>query len=513
VAAALVFAQTLARQAFLGAAEAPLLRALGMTRRQLWLVGMARAGVVALAAGATAVLLAVFLSPLTPLGVARKAEPDPGVSLDPVAVGAGASGTALLVLALSAWPAWRAAGIQRDSLGTALLEARRRPSRLAGALARLGLPAPATAGARLALEPGRGRGAVPVRTTLAGLVLALATLTGALVFAASLGHLLHTPRLYGWNWDLAITNYSSGPDLRGRIGALASDPRITGISVGDTPIPLSAGAVEFGALAVDGGVTPPVLEGRAPVGFDEIALATKTLRRLGLEVGNEVEVRLPGVAARRLRIVGRTVLPPPVESRLGEGALMTFTGVERFVPRLTAGYVLLRLAPGVDKEALIRELRPQLGEPFVVLQPESPADILNFGRIEELPFILATVLALLACATLAHTLVSSVRRRQRDLAVLKALGFVGGQVVSTVAWQATILVSLGLLAGLPLGIAGGRWTWAVIADRAGVAREPVVPVWALLVLVAATVAVANLVALLPARAAARTQPAQALRAE
>jgi hypothetical protein len=352
-----------------------------------------------------------------------------------------------------------------------------------------------------------------VRTTLAGLVLAIAALTGSLVFAASLAHLLHTPRLYGWNWDLAITNYGSGPDLRTRIGALTSDPRIAGLSVGDTPIPLAAGGVEFAALAVDGVVTSPVLEGRAPTGPDEIALATKTLRRLGLGVGSQIAVRLPGVAARRLRIVGRTVVPPPVESRLGEGALMTFTAVERLVPSLTAGYVLLRLTPGVDREALTRELRPQLGEPFVVLQPESPADILNFGRIDELPIILAAVLALLACATLAHTLVSGVRRRRRDLAVLKALGFVGGQVVATVAWQATILVSLALVAGIPLGIAGGRWTWAVAVDRAGFAREPVVPLWALLIVVGATVTVANLVALMPARVAARIQPATALRAE
>ena len=43
----------------------------------------------------------------------------------------------------------------------------------------------------------------------------------------------------------------------------------------------------------------------------------------------------------------------------------------------------------------------------------------------------------LAVAALGHTLVSSIRRRRRDLATLKTLGFTRGQVSATVAWQAT----------------------------------------------------------------------------
>ena len=42
--------------------------------------------------------------------------------------------------------------------------------------------------------------------------------------------------------------------------------------------------------------------------------------------------------------------------------------------------------------------------------------------------VLAGLLALLSAATLIHILLTAVRRRARDLAILRTLGFVGSQV-------------------------------------------------------------------------------------
>jgi len=47
--------------------------------------------------------------------------------------------------------------------------------------------------------------------------------------------------------------------------------------------------------------------------------------------------------------------------------------------------------------------------------------VVDLGRVGDVPLVLAGILALMAAATLAHTLVTSVRRRGRDLAILKAL--------------------------------------------------------------------------------------------
>lgn len=119
----------------------------------------------------------------------------------------------------------------------------------------------------------------------------------------------------------------------------------------------------------------------------------------------------------------------------------------------------------------------------------------------------------MAVATLAHTLTTSARRRRRDLAILKVLGFVRSQVSATVARQSTVIAAVAVVFGLPLGVAAGRWGWHLFADELGVPPQPATPVLALALLGVATLLLANLVAAVPARLAARTHAAAVLRAE
>lgn len=144
---------------------------------------------------------------------------------------------------------------------------------------------------------------------------------------------------------------------------------------------------------------------------------------------------------------------------------------------------------------------------------QRPVDVNNYARIKTTPLALAAVLALLAVATVAHLLVTSIRRRRRDLAVLKSLGFVRRQVSAAVAWQATVVVALALLIGLPVGVAVGREAWRFFATRLGVAPDPELPVLAGLVVIPAALAIANAVAAAPAWVAGRLHPATVLRTE
>ena len=130
-----------------------------------------------------------------------------------------------------------------------------------------------------------------------------------------------------------------------------------------------------------------------------------------------------------------------------------------------------------------------------------------------MPLVLSALVVAIAAAALAHTLLMAIRRRRRDLAVLKTLGFDRRQVLATVAWQATTFAAVALALGLPLGIAAGRWTWNLVADELGVVPEPVTPVPLILLVIPAAVVLANLVAVVPARVAATTRPALVLRAE
>jgi len=139
--------------------------------------------------------------------------------------------------------------------------------------------------------------------------------------------------------------------------------------------------------------------------------------------------------------------------------------------------------------------------------------MVSLASIAGLPVALAGLLALIAAGTLAHALASSSRRRRRDLAILKTLGFIRWQIRRAVAWQATTIAAIALLIGLPAGIAGGRWAWRVFAAQLGVLPDTVVPLTTILITIPAALALANLIAAAPGQAAARTQPATILRSE
>jgi ABC-type antimicrobial peptide transport system permease subunit len=137
----------------------------------------------------------------------------------------------------------------------------------------------------------------------------------------------------------------------------------------------------------------------------------------------------------------------------------------------------------------------------------------SFGRVRNLPIVLGILLGLVAAATVAYTVASSVRRRRRDLAILKTLGFERRQVRASVAWQASALVLASLCLAVPAGIALGRWAWGLLADQISVVPTAVVPGLIVLAIVPGSLLIANAIAAIPGRAASRLQPAAVLRAE
>ena len=81
------------------------------------------------------------------------------------------------------------------------------PARLTGrrtAVASAGCLLLRLVGVRFALEPGRGRTAVPVRSALLGAVLAVALVVATLTFGSGLQSLVSHPALYGWNWSYML---------------------------------------------------------------------------------------------------------------------------------------------------------------------------------------------------------------------------------------------------------------------------------------------------------------------
>ena len=149
----------------------------------------------------------------------------------------------------------------------------------------------------------------------------------------------------------------------------------------------------------------------------------------------------------------------------------------------------------------------------VVTADQRPGDIRNYAGVRATPLVLGALLALLAVGTLAHVLVTGVRRRRRDLAVLKTIGLLRSQVIAVVSWQAIALAAAALAVGLPIGVVAGRWAWVIFADSVGVAGRADIPVPLVLLITPAVLLLAAGIAAVPAAAAARIRPATALRAE
>ncbi len=177
-----------------------------------------------------------------------------------------------------------------------------------------------------------------------------------------------------------------------------------------------------------------------------------------------------------------------------------------------SSYLIARVAPGAKLSTVEQRVAaiPQVERPF---GPSVPVEVDRLRKVKWLTATLAALLAVLALLAVGHALVTSVRRRRRELAVLKTLGFDRRQIRAAVAWQATTLASIGLIVGIPAGVIIGSLVWRQVADGLGVSTIPPIPVHALLVTIPCALAAVNLIALLPARAAAQTRPAVALRSE
>ncbi len=505
-----IISQLLGRQQAAQRSDWHVLHAMGFTGARFGILGAIEGAVIGATGAALAVGGAIAISPLTPIGPLRRLEPSPGISVDPVVLGVGAAVIILLVLARLAMSGSRTpapAGVPRTN-------------RVVDRVAQR-LPVPIGTGLRLATDSGRGTRAIPLRSTMLGLCTALAAITATVVFSADLANFVATPRLYGWSWDALVAPDDGNRTLPATSAAVHSEPKIAHAAAGRFGQVVSRGTT-IAALGIDGPPNVAIVRGRGPTHDDEVALGITSLNALDASVGDHISMRGPG-GARRFLVTGVAVFPrlapyPAAEpTGLGIGAAFTRAGLARLVPDSEDSFMLVNLRGGAPVTAAARHaLQARVFDKVRsgrVLGPQRPNDVTSYDRLERTPLALAALLAVLALATAAHVLISSVRRRRADLAVLKTLGFTRRQVATTVAAQATTMIGLAVVVAMPLGIILGRWCWSATARWLGIPEVHAIPVRSLLVITVAAVLLANLIAYIPGRIASRVRPALALRAE
>jgi len=520
-----VVGQALGRQSIAESEEYPTMVAVGVNRGQLIALGMTRNLVVGLAGAVGAVAVAAALSPIAPLGEARLAETSTGVTFDAHVLPLGALATVVVVFALGIWPAMRVARTLRsDDRATTS-----RPSAVVTHLAAMGAPASAVIGVRNALERRSGGVTVPLGSALLGVVLAVTALCGTGVFGASLSHLTATPMLYGDPEQLSFS--PPNPVL---LRSLEHDSAVTGITEGVGGGEFLINKAIVGAVvgtAVRGRPLFSAVEGLLPNGANQIGLGITTMHQVGAHVGSVVHVTVMTHSGTKrtvpFRVVSQVSLPVLGGFvSLGNGALLTTAGLARAAcprgPQLAEcqqktnehndsnGSILASFVSGPRGREAINHYLHTFSS--ITTVPVIPTSLVNFGEAVNFPLIFGAILAVFGAATLTHLLIVSVSRRRREVGLLKVLGFVNGQVVSTVVWQATTLALVGVVIGIPLGVVIGRAVWRAFANNLGVVPVSVVPILLIGGLAAGVIVIANIIAVAPALAATRSKPGYLLRA-
>ena len=544
VAALLIGAQAISRRLWANRGDLEVLRSLGADRPTMVADAMlGPLGAVVLGA-VVAVGIAVAFSPLMPIGPASQVDPSPGIALDWTVL---LSGFALLILSLGGLTI-----VLAYSGSTRRDHERRESVRPSGAVdlaARSGVPEPALTGLRFSLERGRGRTAVPVRSALTGAVLAVAVVVATLTFGSSLATLDSHPALYGWNWTYAI-NSPGTDDVPPVVGHLLSrDPEVaawTGYTFGNVQI--DGLTVPVLLTQAHAELSPPILTGHVVDANNQIVLGSATLAALHKKIGDTVMVSYGApqdapiyVPPSPMVIAGTATMPAigvsgHLHPSMGTGALLP-TGLEPAAfkrallqpdPNLNGPAIdVVRLKNGVPPAAGRASLQRVVatadkvmaedpngqGDTYALLSVQRPAEIVNYQSTGATPAVLATGLAAGALAALGLTLGASVRRRRRDLALLKTFGFTHGQLAAAVAWQASVVAVIGIIVGVPVGIIAGRWLWILFANAINAVPSPSVSVVDVLVVALGTLVLANVAAVIPSRMAARTPTALVLRAE
>lgn len=483
--------------------------ALGMSPTQLaWAAALptALAGLLGAVLGLAAAWLA---SGWFPVGSASAFEPAPGRDVDWVVLPLVSVATAGFCTAVGVVAAWRHGRRRGES-------APRPVSKIAGWLAHASAPVPVVMGTRLALEPQRGRDAVPVRPAQVGAIAAVAGTIAALVFAHGVDDAVAHPERFGQIQQLE-TFVGFGGQTFADSDALVEQLReldyVSGIvdarqgnaTVDDDRVAMIVYSGNSGPKAM----APVVTDGRLPETDDEILVGTGTAEEIGTAIGETIAVT-GSVATRQLTVVGTGFLPPGAHNGYTTGSWVA----DGAYPRLFDDFhfhTVLVASDTLGDDALAERLAEDTGMEW---GPPSPLDVIdNLESVRRFPAALAAFLALLGIGVVANALVLAVRRREGDLAIVRAIGMTGGQAAATIAVQALTLVGVGLLYGAPLGLVLGRFLWRTVADLLPLQYVPPASLSAILLVVGVSFGLTVLLAILPARRAARIPIAAVLRAE
>ncbi len=306
------------------------------------------------------------------------------------------------------------------------------------------------------------------------------------------------------------------PELSGPIVLVGPDG--TAVQNGQAP--------SFGLGLDPDNPTYAVVDGRRPTAAGEIALTGGTLVRSGLALGDATTIVVGG-AVTPVDVVGEVDLGAP-----NAGPVFVFLDVAAaqtaYAPDGLVSSIAVYAADGIGEQEMVDRLDTALADAAAageistdgveVVTGEAARDEATASVTEVLGFI-GTFLLVFAGISLfvggfiiANTFAMSVRQRQREFALLRAVGASPGQVFASVVVQAAVVGLVGSGLGVVAGVALVSVLRVVLA-RMGMDLSGDIPLEVSTVTLSMGIGtlVSVVAAVIPARRAALVPPVEAMR--
>jgi len=447
VACALIVANTIAAAVIASRREIGVMKAVGYSPGEVLLVYVGQLVTAALAGSALGVLLGIAASrPLLEQGATAKGLP-PG---DPVYLPAdlGVFAATLAVVGAAALiPSLRAAStnaVQALAVGTAQPGGGR--DWLGRSLRRLRLLSPVSLGVDDAfLRPMRGV------LTITSLLIGVATLAFAVGIRSDAEGVLGDKVLMGTNYDLSVDRFGAYPDHM-VMTTLSGRPEVSTVVAVRQATATISGVKDSTSVTVMRGdasrLSYSAYEGRWFDAPGEVVVRPVTMREAHLKLGDTFQASIDGHPVW-LRVVGGFTDFAVYD---GRGLVLGSQTIGALVPDAQPETYLVKLRSGADAGSVASAVQRSAPDFLKATAVDAAANRAALTPITAVLAVPPLLLVFLAVVSVFNTMLLNSRERGFDIAVLKAVGMSGTQVMAMVLAPAVLLGLIGVVLGLPAGM-------------------------------------------------------------
>ncbi len=309
------------------------------------------------------------------------------------------------------------------------------------------------------------------------------------------------------------------PDVGERLARLDAARAVTPVRFGQTDRLTDDGSVRVDVTIIDPTTYFDVAGFAWVDGDDESAAAAlsgggaillpdATAAGAGVDRGDLVRLRT-SEGVEEFDVAGTYAVVGP-----GFGVVAATVDADRFGAGRPNAF-LVDVVDGSDVDSLVVAVAEELGREYEIIldTPQSTKDY-AFSQLRgffSLAYVILVAAAVAGLLGLANTLAVSVLARTHEIGVLRSVGTLRRQVRRMVLVEAVTLALVAFVLALPLGLLLSLGTSAAFRGAIGASIELTLP-WAFIPpLLIATLAVAALASLIPARRAGMLEPVAALR--